>query len=103
MWMSEAEIVTSYREAKSPSQQIKILAQLNDCSACTIKMVLHKHGIVTPQTPKRYGDDRVSADQLRAARTLRKDGISYREIERQTGIPNGLARYYLGKFRKESK
>lgn len=96
--MSEAQIVASYRGAKSPSSQIKVLAQLNDCSASTIKMILCKHGIYTAQAPITYGDDRVSADQLREARALRRDGKSYREIEDATGIPRGLARYYLKKI-----
>lgn len=98
MWMSEHDIIASYREAKAPSQQIKILAQLNDCSTATIKMLLQKHGITTSQAPKRYGDDRVTADQMREARRLRMAGTSYREIEERTGIPSGLARYYLSKF-----
>lgn len=96
--MTEFEIIASYREAKAPSQQIKILAQLNDCSTTTIKMLLHKHGITTSQAPKRYGDDRVTAEQIREARKIRQAGASYREIEERTGIPNGLARYYLSKF-----
>lgn len=38
--MTEYEICKSYREAKNPNEQVKILAQLNCCSIDDIYMIL---------------------------------------------------------------
>lgn len=44
MFMSEYEIVTSYRQAKSKSQQITILAQMNLCERSDIIELLRLNG-----------------------------------------------------------
>lgn len=96
--MSEYQIVTSYRDAKHPTKQIGVLAQLNGCSTATIKMILYKHGIITSQAPKSYGKDRFTSDQLRKARMVRREGRTYREIAECTNATIGSVRYYLNKF-----
>lgn len=42
MFMTEAEIQKSYREAKNKKGQIKILAEMNDCNQETIITILKK-------------------------------------------------------------
>ncbi len=98
MWMSESQIVASYRDARFPAKQIGILAQLNDCSPRTIKMILMKHGHPSAAAPKHYGNDAVTSEQLCRIRRLRDSGASYRVIAEATGISKRSVRYYLSKF-----
>lgn len=46
MMMSESEICTSYRDAKSKSSQIEVLAELNATTTDNIKEILKKHGML---------------------------------------------------------
>lgn len=56
--MTEYEICKEYREAKDPTQQIKILAQLNCCSNKDILAILEKNNepirkrVYTPKAKK---------------------------------------------------
>lgn len=45
MQMTESEIVKSYHEAKRKREQVKILADLNNCSKEEITAILFKNGI----------------------------------------------------------
>lgn len=44
-YMSEGEILTSYRQAKDKKEQLHILADLNLCSVSDIREVLKKNGV----------------------------------------------------------
>ncbi len=98
MWMTESQIYVLYRDARFPDKQIKILSELNDCSAEAIKTILTRRGAEVTRRAKHYGNDLVTADQLREVRRLRRQGASYREISEATGIPPRSVRYYLEKF-----
>lgn len=100
MWMTDSQIYVLYRDARFRDKEIRILAELNDCSPDTIRLILHRQGAdVAVRGVQR--EDPVSAVQLREARRLRSDGLTYRRIAEATGIPIRSVRYYLGKFRKE--
>ena len=46
--MNEREICINYKYAKYPKEQIRIEAQLNDCSVSEIKKILIKYGYYKP-------------------------------------------------------
>ena len=52
MIYSTEEIVRSYREAKDPEKQIKVLADLNACTAKEIRQVLVGEGVLPRETEK---------------------------------------------------
>lgn len=56
MQMSNEEIVRSYREAKSKSKQLEILAELNACDTQKIKDILIGSGMDHRQLPRRERD-----------------------------------------------
>lgn len=97
--MSEDQIVALYRDARHRSTEVRILSELNACSPATIKMILAKHGLAPSQAPRRYGDDRMSAEQIRAAKRMRSDGATYRRIAEEIGAPMWAVRYYLNKLK----
>ena len=49
MEMTEEEICRSYRQAYSPSKQIKVLAELNCCKDSDIKQILKDNGYMKKQ------------------------------------------------------
>lgn len=49
MEMTEEEICRSYRQAYSPSKQIKVLAELNCCKESDIKQILKDNGYMKKQ------------------------------------------------------
>lgn len=55
MDMTTSEIVASYREAKDPSKQIKILADLNGCTPAKIRKTLEGAGCTLPKKNPRMG------------------------------------------------
>lgn len=48
MEMTEEEVVKSYLKASYKTRQVKILAELNNCSTATIEGILRKRGITYP-------------------------------------------------------
>jgi hypothetical protein len=52
MEMTNEEIVRSYRQAKFPEEQIKILADLNVCSRARIVRILKEGGVDPEELPK---------------------------------------------------
>lgn len=99
LWMSEDQIVALYRDARHRSAEVKILSELNACSPATIKMILAKHGLAPSQSPRRYGDDRLSVEQVKTAKRMRSDGATYRRIAEEIGAPMWAVRYYLNKLK----
>lgn len=53
MQMTEGEILRSYREAKNPKEQIKVLAELNAVPKDTIIDILIEQGVDEKELPKR--------------------------------------------------
>ena len=102
MWMSESQIYTLYRDAKFRAKEIRILSELNGCSQDTIRLILYRQGApVTLRVSQR--EDAVTAHQLREAKKLRGDGLTYQKIADATGIPIRSVRYYLNKFKENNK
>ena len=79
MWMTDSEIRTSYRQALNPKEQIKILAELNDCSKNRIEYILGLCDKLYPEVKmqyngsgRRYGDDVKNAvlDYIRSGKSV---------------------------------
>lgn len=51
--MSAGEIVSSYKQAAKPEEQIRILAELNDCTTDEIREILVQLGVELPKAKKR--------------------------------------------------
>ncbi len=83
MFMSEYEIVTSYRQAKSKSQQITILAQMNLCERSDIIELLRLNGESYQSTGscQRWTE----TECLRLEQMIEKN-MSIREIARVYGF-----------------
>ena len=73
MLMSDSEIRKMYQESKDPKKQIRILAELNDVSICTIEKKLKEFGIY-------QGGDYEPLFDVGEALRLFEDGFSDKEI-----------------------
>ena len=51
--MSAGEIVSSYKQAAKPEEQIGILAELNACTVDEIREILLQLGVELPKAKKR--------------------------------------------------
>ena len=56
MQMTKEEIIKNYKEAKAPSKQISILAQLNCCDAAEIREILKEAGVLRKYERKRNAE-----------------------------------------------
>lgn len=61
--MTEGEILRSFKEAKDPAKQVKILAELNDCPVEVIKMILKRQGVDGRTLPRERKGKRFTLDQ----------------------------------------
>lgn len=61
--MTEGEILRSFKEAKDPLKQVKILAELNDCPVEVIKMILKRQGVDGRTLPRARKGERFTLDQ----------------------------------------
>lgn len=89
MWMKPDEIVHSYRMARSPGKQIRVLAELNDCSREEIRRILESEGVTVLSAAARKHTKRdepyVVTEEDRTMMYLRKNGVSVAEIAKKTG------------------
>ena len=97
---------TSYRQAKDPEEQVKILADLYLVSKETIKKVLGDlYGTV--QKKKRISKKENNAEKrARLQALLISDiacGMTVREAAEHRGVPYNIASNYTREFRKELK
>lgn len=97
---------TSYRQAKDPEEQVKILADLYLVSKETIKKVLGDlYGTV--QKKKRISKKENNAEKrARLQALLIGDiacGMTVREAAEHRGVPYNIASNYTREFRKELK
>lgn len=67
MYMSNAEIVSDYRQAKAPMKQIAILADMNQCDRKEIIEILREAGC---DLPKQYQKKPKETPKEEAAETL---------------------------------
>ena len=63
MTMSNEEILRSFRNAAKPSQQVKILAELNETSEEKIKEILLKQGVDPRSLPRKQREREKAAPQ----------------------------------------
>ena len=83
MQMTEEEIRRSYKQAKHPQSQIRILAELNDCSVDTIKAILNPE---EAQAKKKKADvnlmiEALSEEMDRVDKEIKKLELRYVNIK----------------------
>lgn len=87
--MSEFEIITSYRQAKTKSQQITILAEINLCERSDIIELLRLNGVYS--SPSSVGRRWTEAECRRLDQLLDRN-VSTRELAALYGFkPNVMA------------
>jgi DNA-binding transcriptional MerR regulator len=83
MQMTESEIKRRFREAKNPQAQIRILADLNDCSVDDIKAILNPE---EAKARKRNADvelmiEALSEEMDRVDKEIRRLELRYKNIK----------------------
>ena len=85
MIMTAEEIITSYKQAKHPVEQVQILADLNGCSRRTILDTLSSRGVnitsINDNRPRKWTDERI--DELYK---MIDDGLNRDEIAARFGV-----------------
>ena len=80
MHMTDDEIVVRYRQAKDQQEQVKILAQLNNCSTETVAAILVKRGEIEMARVWTAEED---AELIR----MKKNGASGKEMAERFDAP----------------
>lgn len=85
MHMTDDEIRSSMRKAKNPTEQVKVLAELNACSETEIRVKLEELGIAAPvRKPKAWKFDTDRARQLLAEGRTDLEAAEMLGISKQT-------------------
>ena len=85
MHMTDDEIRSSMRKAKNPTEQVKVLAELNACSEAEIRVKLEDLGIAAPaRKPKVWKFDTERARQLLAEGRTDLEAAEMLGISKQT-------------------
>ena len=85
MHMTDDEIRSSMRKAKNPTEQVKVLAELNACSEAEIRVKLEDLGIAaTARKPKVWKFDTERARQLLAEGRTDLEAAEMLGISKQT-------------------
>ena len=85
MQMTDDEIRSSMRKAKNPTEQVKVLAELNACSEAEIRVKLEDLGIAAPaRKPKVWKFDTERARQLLAEGRTDLEAAEMLGISKQT-------------------
>lgn len=85
MTMSDGEIVRSYQEAAHPVRQIKVLADLNDCTPAEIREVLKQAGYRFGRGGNPVQDTASPAYLPEEARVAHPDGLPAQGGRSETG------------------
>lgn len=88
MYMTDGEIITSYKQAKNPQSQIHVLAELNGTDTATMRAKLRSLGFDVKE-PKARPKRAPSVLPLIESETLRRmflAGLSDREIAEELGV-----------------
>ena len=85
MEMTDFEIRQSYRLAKNPQQQIRVLAELNTCSIAVIKRVLGLENEMSRMKTE------IDPSTLEKARTLLSEGKTVYAVSKETGLGYNVA------------
>ena len=85
MQMTDDEIRSSMRKAKNPTEQVKVLAELNACSEAEVRAKLEELGIAAPaKKPKVWKFDTGRARQLLAEGRTDLEAAEMLGISKQT-------------------
>ena len=85
MQMTDDEIRSSMRRAKNPTEQVKVLAELNACSEAEVRAKLEELGIAVPaKKPKAWKFDTGRARQLLAEGRTDLEAAEMLGISKQT-------------------
>lgn len=85
MHMTDDEIRSSMRKAKNPTEQVKVLAELNACSEAEVRAKLEELGIAVPaKKPKVWKFDTDRARQLLAEGRTDLEAAEILGISKQT-------------------
>ena len=85
MQMTDDEIRSSMRKAKNPTEQVKVLAELNACSEAEVRAKLEELGIAAPaKKPKVWKFDTGRACQLLAEGRTDLEAAEMLGISKQT-------------------
>lgn len=85
MHMTDDEIRSSMRKAKNPTEQVKVLAELNACSEAEVRAKLEELGIAVPaKKPKAWKFDTGRARQLLAEGRTDLEAAEMLGISKQT-------------------
>ena len=85
MHMTDDEIRSSMRKAKNPTEQVKVIAELNACSEAEIRVKLEELGIAAPaRKPKAWKFDTDRARQLLAEGRTDLEAAEMLGISKQT-------------------
>ena len=85
MHMTDDEIRSSMRKAKNPTEQVKVLAELNACSEAEVRAKLEELGIAAPvRKPKAWKFDTDRARQLLAEGRTDLEAAEMLGISKQT-------------------
>lgn len=93
MYMSNADIVADYRQAKTPMKQIAILADMNQCDRKEIIEILREAGCELPKQyqkkPKEAPPTEETAETLESVVKAVKEGLSSEDdtIEAREALP----------------
>lgn len=82
-WMSDGDIVTLYRQAKSPPKEIRVLAELNGVTRDVIVEILKRNGVDMLTKGKRAGKKKAprwTAEQDAILVDMLSSGASYTAI-----------------------
>lgn len=96
--MRDDEIASSYRLAKNPAAQVKVLAELNDTTPEEIKRILAKRKVCAPPVKKASKKTGKKArhywteEELNRAEEMIRQGYSYRQIGEELGMNENATR-----------
>lgn len=88
----ESWVCQQYRTAKHPKTQIKILAECCNTTRREILSVLHLHGLAMDENVqyKKRSNVAHSLEKWKEAITMLKDGKTYTEAVKKTGISHTI-------------
>lgn len=109
--MDDADILKEYREAKSPSKQIKILAEQNLVSTKVMKQfIFSKLGTIPKAPVKKSRTVFWTANNVEAVRSMVAQSMSDSEIAEQLGVSASGVRQLryahgipIGKYEKNKR
>ena len=107
--MRDDEIANSYRLAKDPEAQVKVLAELNDTTPENIKRILVEREVYVPpmqkaqKTAEKKAKHRWTEEELNRAEDMFRSGYSYRQIAKELGTKENATRVTVGKWMREKE